>query len=107
MDAFREHLDDLEQQVADVAADVQRLERCTTDAVSFEVRASHDRGHGPANPGTRCECTLHTHACTLSLPPHPTQQELLGHCAALYHSNRSGSAALVAHLNALTEKLMK
>jgi hypothetical protein len=38
VDAFRENLDDLEQQVADIAAEVQQLERCTTDAVSFEVR---------------------------------------------------------------------
>lgn len=39
MDAFKENLDDLEQQVADAAAELQQLERCTTDAVSFEVRA--------------------------------------------------------------------
>ncbi|KIZ05362.1 hypothetical protein MNEG_2595 [Monoraphidium neglectum] len=60
VDAFRENLDDLEQQAADIAAEVQQLERCTTDAVSFE--------------------------------------ELLGHCVELYHSNRDGMTALVAHL---------
>ena len=41
MDAFRENLDDLERQVSDIAADVQQLERCTTDAISFEELMGH------------------------------------------------------------------
>jgi hypothetical protein len=37
VDAFKENLEDLERQVVDIASEAQQLERCTTDAVSFEV----------------------------------------------------------------------
>jgi hypothetical protein len=42
VDAFRENLEDLERQVADAAAEAQQLERCTTEAVSLEVRGAPD-----------------------------------------------------------------
>ena len=40
VDAFRENLEELERQAADIAADAAQLERVTTEAVSLEVRTA-------------------------------------------------------------------
>lgn len=34
---FRECLEELDQQMADISGEVQQLERCTIDAISFEA----------------------------------------------------------------------
>lgn len=45
MQDFKECLEDLEQQVADVTDQLQQLAGCTADAVSFEVRLQRQQMH--------------------------------------------------------------
>lgn len=100
MQDFKECLDDLEQQVADFTDEVEQLASFTAESISFEV------GVGPVFQESQ-------HVATdSSAPPHTSfvllcmsvvycthkQQELIGHCSAVYSVNRATALALEQHL---------